>query len=229
MKFYYMLNKIGGGKLNLQKITILVRGLLKIRVFAMLYLKLKGISDFRFMIGKKTILEVYNSARIEVKKGRFYINDKWDKKEPYSTYLLMKKNAKIIVENGFKIYSNSRIDVAENAVLRLGSGYISNSLLLICRKEITIGDNVAIADGVTFRDSDDHDIYHEGKKNIKTQPIIVGDNVWIGMNSTILKGVHIGNGSVVAAGSVVTKDVPKNCLVGGVPAKIIKRNIVWKP
>ncbi len=140
----------------------------------------------------------------------------------------MKKNSKIIVKNGFKIYSNSRVDVAKNAVLRLGSGYIGNNLLLICRKQITIGNNVAIADNVTLRDSDEHTIYYDGKKNIETEPIVIGDNVWIGMRVIILKGVHIGNGSVVAAGSVVTKSVPENCLVGGVPARIIKRNVFWE-
>jgi maltose O-acetyltransferase len=53
--------------------------------------------------------------------------------------------------------------------------------------------------------------------------IIIGDDVWIGMDCTILGGVSIGNGSVVAAGSVVTKSIPDNVLVGGVPAKVIKR------
>lgn len=52
--------------------------------------------------------------------------------------------------------------------------------------------------------------------------IIIGDDVWVGMDSIIMGGVTIGNGSVVAAGSVVTKSVPENVLVGGVPAKIIK-------
>ncbi|MBA2585639.1 MAG: maltose acetyltransferase, partial [Chthoniobacterales bacterium] len=52
---------------------------------------------------------------------------------------------------------------------------------------------------------------------------IIGDNVWIGMNAVILKGVAIGENSVVAAGAVVTKSVPENCVVAGNPAKIVKR------
>ena len=56
----------------------------------------------------------------------------------------------------------------------------------------------------------------------KTSPIIIEDDVWIGANSTILPGVKIGKGSIVAAGSVVTTDVPENNLYGGVPAKFLK-------
>ena len=54
------------------------------------------------------------------------------------------------------------------------------------------------------------------------KPVTIGNDVWIGANCTILPGVTIGNNVVVAAGAVVTKDVPDNCVVGGVPAKIIK-------
>jgi acetyltransferase-like isoleucine patch superfamily enzyme len=52
--------------------------------------------------------------------------------------------------------------------------------------------------------------------------------VWIGMNSIILKGTRIGNGAVIAAGAVVTRDVPEKCLVGGVPARIIRKIVEWK-
>jgi len=54
-------------------------------------------------------------------------------------------------------------------------------------------------------------------------PIVIGKNVWIGANATVVPSVTIGDGSVIAAGAVVTKDVPANVIVGGVPAKIIKK------
>jgi acetyltransferase-like isoleucine patch superfamily enzyme len=60
------------------------------------------------------------------------------------------------------------------------------------------------------------------EQGISTKSIIIGDDVWIGANAVILPGVTIGNHCVIAAGAVVTKDVPDNTLVGGVPAKVIK-------
>ena len=61
-----------------------------------------------------------------------------------------------------------------------------------------------------------------------TKPIEIGDHVWIGLRAIILKGVKIGNGSVIAAGAVVTRDVPPYSLVAGVPARVIKENIYWE-
>lgn len=60
-------------------------------------------------------------------------------------------------------------------------------------------------------------------------PIEIGSDVFVGRRALIMKGVKVGDGSVVAAGAVVTRDVPPNCLVGGVPAKLIKENIQWGP
>lgn len=89
---------------------------------------------------------------------------------------------------------------------------------------ITIGKNVHITDGVRF-------ITHDGgtllfRKDVPdleiTKPIVVGDDVYFGNNAIILPGVTIGNRVVVGAGAVVTKDIPDNCVVGGVPARIIK-------
>ncbi len=65
----------------------------------------------------------------------------------------------------------------------------------------------------------DHDTVNGG---FVSAPIKIGDNVWIGANSVILKGVTIGNNAIIAAGSIVTKDVPANAIVGGCPAKVIR-------
>ncbi|WP_349832181.1 DapH/DapD/GlmU-related protein, partial [Bacteroides fragilis] len=62
----------------------------------------------------------------------------------------------------------------------------------------------------------------EERKSTQPAPIVLGKNVWVGSNATILQGVSIGNNAIVAAGAVVTKDVPSDAVVGGVPAKFIK-------
>ena len=61
------------------------------------------------------------------------------------------------------------------------------------------------------------------QQGVSTKPVVIGDDVWIGANAVILPGVTIGPHSVVAAGAVVTRDVPPGCVVGGVPAKVIRQ------
>ncbi len=92
-------------------------------------------------------------------------------------------------------------------------------------KLIKFHNNIIVTSNVTFVT---HDIFHLGLNNLgvgnfgyKTSPIEVMDNVFIGCNSTILGGVKIGPNAVIGAGSVVTKDVPKNSVVAGNPAKVI--------
>lgn len=101
---------------------------------------------------------------------------------------------------------------------------IGRNAIIACKKLIKIGDYVRIGPFVQIIDHD-----HSFKKNklimnqeAKCAEIIIGEDVWIGTHAVILKGVNIGNGAVVAAGAVVTKNVPENAIIGGVPAKIIK-------
>ncbi|MDE6105231.1 MAG: sugar O-acetyltransferase [Clostridia bacterium] len=86
---------------------------------------------------------------------------------------------------------------------------------------IEIGDNVLIGQQVVIATLN-HDLSPEKRGNMLPAPVKIGNGVWIGAHATILSGVTIGDGAVIAAGAVVTKDVPKNTVVGGVPAKVIK-------
>lgn len=94
---------------------------------------------------------------------------------------------------------------------------------IVCKASIYIGDNTTIGERTIIRDNDGHSII--GRPDAK--PILIGNDVWIGARSTILKGVTIGDGAVVAAGSVVVEDVPSRCLVGGNPARVIRREVDW--
>jgi len=84
------------------------------------------------------------------------------------------------------------------------------------------------ADNVYIRDNDGHYLSKNGKEVVPKE-IKIGNNVWIGRDSTVLKGVTIGNNVVIGAKSVVTKDIPSNCIAAGNPAKVIyKVKIIWR-
>lgn len=88
--------------------------------------------------------------------------------------------------------------------------------------EITIGNGVMLANGSYVTDSDWHTIHDRTVRDERATPVTIGDNVWLGDHSTVLKGVTIGENSVVAARAVVTRDVPANVVVAGNPAKVVK-------
>ena len=88
--------------------------------------------------------------------------------------------------------------------------------------EITLGHGCMLANGAYITDSDWHTLYDRINRSETPTPVRLGNNVWVGDHATILKGVTIGDNSVVAARSVVTQDVPDNVVVAGNPARVIK-------
>jgi len=105
-----------------------------------------------------------------------------------------------------------------------------SSCAINCQLKITIEDNVKIGGGVCIYDSDFHSLNYEDRKefskdsiNIKALPVVVKENVFIGAHSTILKGVVIGENSIIGACSVVTTNIPSNELWAGNPAKFIRK------
>lgn len=122
-----------------------------------------------------------------------------------------------------------RVLLGTGAQCEIGDGtFITANTTLFCSHKITIGSQCAISWGVQILDTDYHTLIVDGAERPSTGEVIVGNRVWIGTNVTILKGVRIGDGAVIAAGSVVTRDVPPGTLVGGSPAKVLKENVEWK-
>jgi len=116
--------------------------------------------------------------------------------------------------------------IHEKPVLRIGSNTVVNYRTVISVvTNVTIGNNCLIAEETKIFDNNSHGIDYTNRKMTEKDvgPITIEDNVWIGMNSIIMKNVTIGMGAVVAAGSLVTKNVPPLTLVGGVPAKAMKK------
>lgn len=134
---------------------------------------------------------------------------------PYRRFVLGKKS---VVES-FSCINNAVGDVVIGHHTRIG---LSNTII----GPVTIGSHVNLAQGITVT-ALNHNFSETGKRideqGVSTTPVVIGDDVWIGTNAVVLPGVTIGSRCVVAAGAVVTKDVPDGCVVAGVPAKIIKR------
>lgn len=139
--------------------------------------------------------------------------------------LIVGKRAKLIVNSNFTIGSGMFFDIKDGGTVILDGGYFNRCLHLECRSLIKIGKNTAIGPYVFIQDCDGHDVLDSGPS---IAPVTIGENVWIGAGAKILKGVSIGDGCVVAAGAVVTKSFPPKCLIGGVPAKLIKSDIEWR-
>ena len=130
----------------------------------------------------------------------------------------------VLTRYGWHLGAGTQIDGFRYAygTVRIGAGcYINRDGYFEGEAPITIGDQVSIGPGVTFLTVGHHigpTTRRAGAFDIR--PITVGDGAWIGANVTILPGVRIGAGAVVAAGAVVTQDVPPDTLVAGIPARV---------
>jgi acetyltransferase-like isoleucine patch superfamily enzyme len=117
---------------------------------------------------------------------------------------------------------------SSEAIIRIGNDVSMSRVLIFAQKSIIIEDHVMIGGGVQIWDTDFHPINFQDRlindnTKIKSHPVLLKEGAFIGANSIILKGVTIGEYSVIAAGSIVTKNIPKNEIWGGNPACFIKK------
>jgi acetyltransferase-like isoleucine patch superfamily enzyme len=131
---------------------------------------------------------------------------------------ILNDGGKVYAKN-CQFYSGVRLEVGPDATIRIGNGtYLNRNTVVVAQKFVDIGNDCRIAWDVVIMDSDLHPLPGQ---ELECKPITIEDQVWIGCRSIILKGVRIGTGAVVAAGAVVTKDVPPFTVVGGVPARVL--------
>lgn len=123
----------------------------------------------------------------------------------------------------WSVFSRAKIFVNKGAVLKIGKNSRINGVHLSVNHRVEIGDNVRLAPYTIIVDSDFHKVDDHFSDEGASKAIIIEDEVWVTMNCMIMKGVRIGKGAVVAAGAVVTRDVPPYTIVGGVPAKVIRK------
>ncbi len=109
-------------------------------------------------------------------------------------------------------------------IIRIGDFVLlSPGVRISASDKIIIGDGVMMANGCYVTDSDWHTLYDRTRRSSTPTPVVLENNVWLGDGVTVLKGVTVGENSVVAARSVITRDIPKNTVVAGNPARIIKK------
>ncbi|MEP7071464.1 MAG: acyltransferase [Verrucomicrobiota bacterium] len=143
------------------------------------------------------------------------------------------------IGNHVSCYAGCSFSLGQNARVTIGDFTLLNGALIMAEECIEIGSHCLISWNVGIADSDFHPLApaqrlidaralapylpdRPPRPRLRTAPVVVSDNVWIGMNAVLLKGVTVGENSVVAAGAVVTKSVAPNCVVAGNPAVVVK-------
>ena len=117
--------------------------------------------------------------------------------------------------------SRAEFGAHRGARLELGTGvYINQGASIVASREIRIGDRTRVGDHAAIHDSDYHAV--DAAHPTRQAPIRIGADVWIGRSAIIMPGVTVGDGAVIAAGAVVTRDVAPAVLVAGVPARVIR-------
>lgn len=140
------------------------------------------------------------------------------------------RNATFSVQGTVQILRGVRVFINDGAHLEMGTrSYINDCSTLTCFENIKIGSGCAISWNTNILDTNIHELTVEGRLRPRSDPVIIGDQVWIGTGAIILAGTTIGDQAIVAAGSVVTSDVPSGAIVGGNPARVISENASWRP
>lgn len=180
------------------------------------------------------VFDIHPTAKIVIKAPFLYGNNPV-KGLRMPTCLRMEANTTLEIHNGpltrygqgpYNLRYGAYIEIVNGGKLIMGQGAANVGLIIMCAKEVTIGNGVRIGRNVSIRDwNGPHVIINSHYRN--HAPVHIGDHVWLCSGCTIMPGVTVGEGSVVAANATVTKDVPPYSLVGGSPAKVIKENIEW--
>lgn len=178
---------------------------------------LDKINQDKFVKGGSDLHQFMHEASQEALKITMELNNSYH--TPEEVRLLMSKLINKPVDESFAMFPPFYTDFGKN--INIGKNVFINSG---CRFQdqggITIGDDTLIGHNVVLATLN-HGFSPGERKDMYPAPIIIRKNVWVGANATVLPGVTIGENAVIAAGAVVTKDVPKNTVVGGVPAKVL--------
>ena len=162
--------------------------------------------------------EFMHKAADEARKTTASINGAYHTDEELRA--LMSRLVGYKVDDGFRLFPPVYTDFGKN--IKIGKDvFVNSGCCFQDQGGVTLGDGCLVGHNVVFATLD-HDKRPGRRGDMTAAPIVVGKDVWIGAHATILKGVTIGDGAIVAAGAVVTRDVPPNTIAAGVPARVVK-------
>lgn len=162
--------------------------------------------------------EFMHKAADEARKTTASINGAYHTDEELRA--LMSRLVGYRVDDGFRLFPPVYTDFGKN--IKIGKDvFVNSGCCFQDQGGVTLGDGCLVGHNVVFATLD-HDKRPGRRGDMTAAPIVVGKDVWIGEHATILKGVTIGDGAIVAAGAVVTRDVPPNTIAAGVPARVVK-------
>lgn len=183
----------------------------------------------KYIMNKYSISEFISTTFALLYTNIFFKNARLIRKPIY-----LRGKSSISYGKGFTTGHACRFDLPGKNIKTLTIGencQIGDNVHIVAHEQVIIGDNCLMASKIFISDTS-HGIYSgfnqsdpkisPSLRELKTKPVIIGDNVWIGENVCILPGVKIGNGCIIGANSVVTKNILDNCIVAGSPAKILK-------
>lgn len=162
--------------------------------------------------------EFMHKAADEARKTTASINGAYHTDEELRA--LMSRLVGYRVDDGFRLFPPVYTDFGKN--IKIGKDvFVNSGCCFQDQGGVTLGDGCLVGHNVVFATLD-HDKRPGRRGDMTAAPIVVGKDVWIGAHATILKGGTIGDGAIVAAGAVVTRDVPPNTIAAGVPARVVK-------
>jgi acetyltransferase-like isoleucine patch superfamily enzyme len=203
----------------------LILSLLRMSVPKTLYVSLR--CQGLVIVGHKSRVRLERGSRLKIAKGGLLtVGIKYN--GPSRAWIEVKRGGTFRVEGRAHLMRGTSVEIAHDAILSIGDDtFLNENTKIVCNTRISIGNHCAISWGNTIIDSDMHYLIKSNVKQEKMSPVRIGNHVWTGMNVTVLKGVTIGDHSVVAAGSIVTRSIPESTLSAGVPSHVMCSDISW--
>ncbi len=174
-----------------------------------------------------TIIDIDKTANLYL-HANLHLNVHEMRKQKRESYIFLRQNSSFTVNGKITTLPGSTIQVQKGGMLEMGKTYMNYGSTILAAYNMKIGDGILISRNVTIFDSDHHKIFDkDGKCTNEPREFNIGNHVWIGISSCILRGSQIGDGAVIAANSVVGGKIRPNTMASGNPARSYSE-IFWE-